>query len=66
MSDQNKNAGTPPTEKEPKNAGGVDDVEEGEERLDKDDRVDEEDKRQAGGLPSPDPTNSAWGGQRKS
>ena len=45
MSDQNKNAQPSPFEKEPKNAGGIDDIEESE---DGEDRVEEDDSRQAG------------------
>ncbi len=48
MSDQNKSAQPSPFEKKPKNAGGVDDIEEGE------DRVEEDDARQAGGNRRPE------------
>jgi hypothetical protein len=48
MSDQNKNAQPSPFEKDPKNAGGIDDIEEGE------DRVEEDDSRQAGGNRRPE------------
>jgi hypothetical protein len=49
MSDQNKNAQPSPFEKEPKNAGGIDDIEEGEDRFDREDRVEEDNARHAGG-----------------
>jgi hypothetical protein len=54
MSDQNnKNAQPPSSEKEPQNAGGIDDIEEGEERVEEEDRVEEGDARHAaGGRPS--------------
>jgi hypothetical protein len=46
MPDQNKNAQPASSEKQPKNAGGID---EGEERLDQEDRVEEDNARQADG-----------------
>jgi hypothetical protein len=53
MSDQNKNA-QPSTSKDPKNAGGVDNIEESEDRVEGDDPSERADARRAGGgRPSP-------------
>jgi hypothetical protein len=49
MSDQNKTAQPSPSEKGPKNAGGIDDIEEGEDRVEGDERIAQDDGRRAGG-----------------
>ncbi len=77
MSDQTKNAQPSPSEKMPKNAGGVDDIEESEDRVEIEDpvKVDEgtedPDARQAGGgrqseSDKPSSPDSRFGSERKS
>ena len=77
MTDQNKNAQPSSSETEPRNAGGVDDididvddVDEGQERIEPDDRVEDEDVRHAGGRrqsesEKPDSPDSRWGSRRE-
>jgi len=73
MTDQNKNAQPSSSQKEPRNAGGVedididvDDMDEGQERIEPEDRVEDEDRRYAGGgrqseREKPDSPDSRWG-----
>jgi hypothetical protein len=55
MSDQNRNAQPPSFDKQPKNAGGIDDIDENEDRVEVEDPIEAEgrgekdDARQAGG-----------------
>lgn len=49
MSEQTKNAQPSPSEKGPKNAGGVDDIEDSEDRVEGDEGIEQEDGRRAGG-----------------
>jgi hypothetical protein len=49
MSDRIKNAQPAPFEKDRKNAGGIDDIEESEDRVEGDEGVEQEDVRRAGG-----------------
>ena len=73
MSDQNKNARPSSSQADQKNAGGVDDVDidvddmdEGQQRIDGEDRVEDEDTRHAGGGRQSQSENpdSRWGSQR--
>jgi hypothetical protein len=75
MTDQNKNAQPSSSQKEPRNAGGVEDIDidvddEGQERVEPDDRVEDEDRRHAGGgrqseREKPDSPDSRWGSHRE-
>jgi hypothetical protein len=74
MSDQKKSAD--PSSSEQRNAGGtedididLDDINEGDERIEPDDRVEDGDARHAGGgrqseSEKPDSPDSRWGSQR--
>ena len=69
MSDQTKNARPSPSEKGPKNAGGVDDIEESEDRVEGDQRVERDDGRRAdggrqSGIEKPDSTDGRRGSER--
>ena len=68
MSDQNKTAQTPPSEKGPKNAGGVDDIEESEDPVEEDERIAQDDGRRAGGgrseIEKPDSAEKRRGSER--
>ena len=69
MTDQNKNAQPSSSQKEPRNAGGVEDIDidvddEGQERVEP--GVEDEDRRHAGGgrqseREKPDSPDSRWG-----
>ena len=77
MTDQNKNAQPSSSEPEQRNAGGVDDIDidvddmdEGQERIEPEDRVEDQDARHAGGgrqseSEKPDSPDSRWGSQRE-
>lgn len=69
MSDQNKNARPSPSEKGPKNAGGIDDIEEREDRVEGDERIAQDGGRPAGGGPQsefekPDSADKRRGSER--
>ena len=71
MSDQTKNAQPSPSEKMPKNAGGVDDIEENEDRVEVEEGREDTDARQAGGgrqsdSDEPGSPDSRFGSERKS
>jgi len=75
MSDQNKNAQPSSSQTEGKNAGGVedidiDDLDEGSDRVEPEDRVEDENTRHAGGgrqseSEMPDSPESRWGSRRE-
>ena len=77
MTDQNKNAQPSFSGTEPRDAGGVedididvDDLEERQDRVESEDRVEDEDARRAGGgrhaeSEKPDSPHSRWGSQRE-
>jgi hypothetical protein len=75
MSDQNKNAQPSSSDAGQKNAGGVEDIDvdidedEGQESIEREDRVEDGDARHAGGgrqseSEKPDSPDSRWGSQR--
>jgi hypothetical protein len=71
MSDQTKNAQPSPAEKMPKNAGGVDDIEEREDRVEVEEGIEYNDPRRAGGgrqseSDEPSSPDSRSGSERKS
>ena len=71
MSDQTKNAQPSPSEKMPKDAGGVDDIEEREDRVEVEEGIEYNDARRAGGgrqseSEKPGSPDSRFGFERKS
>lgn len=79
MSNQTKNAQPSPSDKEPRNAGGIDDIDEGQDENEyvetefdeRQERVGQDDARRAGGgrgseSEKPNSPDSRWGSERKS